>query len=285
MAGCKTNALTAACGIALAASPLLEGNVAAQAFSSGTVLTVEADDHVMDRTLSAPSLEGPAAVPRAESRGSPATQGNPLWTTSLESLSATRERPIFLPSRRPAARPVVVIDLARAPVTLPTQPQPERLGLGLIGTVVVGAEGIAVFLDEATKGVVRLRTGDSHSGWMLRSVRRREATVEKGAERVRLAFSPAATRELAELNPPPSLPPSPPPFGVRAPPATTARSSRSPTSVFMAQKDGVASSPVAPPPFADRAPPATNAGPSTNPDGSPAPPPFVNSASPAMTRP
>src|SRR5450631_3845625 len=29
--------------------------------------------------------------------------GNPLWGVPLQSLSATRERPIFLPSRRPPA--------------------------------------------------------------------------------------------------------------------------------------------------------------------------------------
>ena len=49
--------------------------------------------------------------------GAPAPpMGNPLWGISLNALTATRERPIFSPSRRPPAPtpPALVVDGARA---------------------------------------------------------------------------------------------------------------------------------------------------------------------------
>jgi general secretion pathway protein N len=49
----------------------------------------------------------------------------------------------------------------------------------LVGAIASGSEGIAVFLDQATNNIVRLRTGQDHSGWVLRSVKGREATLQK----------------------------------------------------------------------------------------------------------
>jgi general secretion pathway protein N len=57
--------------------------------------------------------------------------------------------------------------------------EPEHPRLTLIGTVVGETEGIGVFLDQNTQGFVRLKTGEQHSGWVLKSVKPREATLEK----------------------------------------------------------------------------------------------------------
>ncbi|MBI3703026.1 MAG: hypothetical protein HY244_04030 [Rhizobiales bacterium] len=40
-------------------------------------------------------------------------------------------------------------------------------------------EGFGIFLDQSTHNVVRLRIGEGHAGWILRSVKAREATLEK----------------------------------------------------------------------------------------------------------
>jgi general secretion pathway protein N len=114
-------------------------------------------------------------------------RGNPLWGIPLRSLSNTRERPIFLPSRRPPA-PAVAGPPVEAPAPPLVQAEPDRPRLTLVGAVIGETEGIAVFLDEATNDVVRLRTGESHSGWILRSVKGREATLEKDRETVVLAL-------------------------------------------------------------------------------------------------
>src|SRR5215831_17659551 len=65
-----------------------------------------------------PSIAGAPAseqlVPVRTSPG-PTTRGNPLWAVPLADLSATRERPIFSPSRRPPARPAVAAVIEPAP--------------------------------------------------------------------------------------------------------------------------------------------------------------------------
>ncbi len=105
--------------------------------------------------------------------------GNPLWSVPLSVLTATQERPIFSASRRPPPRAVAGprIEPVIAPVAKPAEP--ERPALLLIGAVVGDSDAIAVFLDRTNQGIVRLRAGDSHAGWVLDSVLPREVTLKK----------------------------------------------------------------------------------------------------------
>jgi general secretion pathway protein N len=103
---------------------------------------------------------------------------NPLWAIPIGSLSITRDRPLFTPSRRPPA-PVAVAPPVVQPKVAARPPEPEHPNLTLIGTVVGETEGIGVFLDQSTQGFVRIKTGEKHSGWVLRSVKPRAATFEK----------------------------------------------------------------------------------------------------------
>jgi general secretion pathway protein N len=109
----------------------------------------------------------------------PAQIGNPLWAIPLGSLSITRDRPLFTPSRRPPAPAVVATPRVVPPKPVVRPAEPEHPSLTLIGTVVGKSEGIGVFLDQATRGFVRLKTGQGHSGWVLRSIKAREVTLEK----------------------------------------------------------------------------------------------------------
>jgi hypothetical protein len=103
--------------------------------------------------------------------------GNPLWAVPLESLSATQQRPIFSPSRRP--RPAVAaLPIQAAPPPPPVE-QPRAPLLALVGVIASGGNSIAILVDETTKAVIRLKAGESHSGWTLSSVERREVTLEK----------------------------------------------------------------------------------------------------------
>jgi general secretion pathway protein N len=65
---------------------------------------------------------------------------------------------------------------------------PQRPQLALVGTVVNAHEGFGIFLDQATNTVVRLKTGESHNGWILRLVQGREATLEKDRDTAVLAL-------------------------------------------------------------------------------------------------
>jgi general secretion pathway protein N len=133
------------------------------------------------------STDKPPAAPQVRT-----TRANPLWAIPLSTLTITRARPIFAPSRRPPAPPVAAAPPPpppAAPKQPPKPPEPERLTLALIGTVVSSTEGIGIFLDQPTRRMIRLKTGEEHGGWVLRSVRAREVTLEKG-ERVEILSLP-----------------------------------------------------------------------------------------------
>ena len=136
----------------------------------------------------APVEMAPTAPAQRAPSGRLDPTGNPLWAIPLSSLTATRERPIFLPSRRAPApavagrlswwrpRPLRRRRRARAAAAYPGRSDRGRL------------EGFAVFLDQATNSVVRLKTGQDHDGWVLRSVKGREATLEKDKRTTTLAL-------------------------------------------------------------------------------------------------
>ena len=119
----------------------------------------------------------PIAVPE------PGQIGNPLWAIPLGSLDKTRNRPLFTPSRRPPAPAVVFVPPSVVqPKVVVAPAAPEHPNLTLIGTVVGETEGIGVFLDRATNAFVRIKTGEGHAGWILRSIKAREVTLEKGGQ-------------------------------------------------------------------------------------------------------
>jgi general secretion pathway protein N len=133
------------------------------------------------------ALGAHAAAPNAPMAGSVAQPGNPLWTIPLNTLTATRERPLFTPSRRPPmqAAPAAIVS---APPPPPPAAEPEQLGLRLLGTIAGREGGIAICLNVATSAIVRVRTGESFEGWNLRTVRGREATFEKASRQEVLAL-------------------------------------------------------------------------------------------------
>jgi general secretion pathway protein N len=174
----------------------------------------------------APSALAPAPVevtpevarPQRPGRGAREPRGNPIWAIPLKSLNATRERPIFLPSRR-APAPAVAGPPPAEPVRLPppSPAEPDRPRLALVGAVAGDAEGIAIFVDETTRSIVRLRTGENHLGWTLRSVKGREATLQKDRQTVLLALPAPTDPGSSGLPSMPGLPNLPP--GLPGPPA------------------------------------------------------------------
>lgn len=127
----------------------------------------------------------PTTVSRAPS-------GNPLWAIPLKELSATRERPIFSPSRRELT-PAAVTGPYVPPPQSAKPPEPDRPQLSLVGTVAGHKRGFGIFLDRTANTVLRLKTGEAHEGWILREVRSRETVLEKGDKTTTLSLPPPAT--------------------------------------------------------------------------------------------
>jgi hypothetical protein len=129
---------------------------------------------------------------------SPATEvplrRNPLWGIPLKSLTATLDRPLFSPSRRPPERPVTAAQVAPRKVAAPAElTQPP---LDLLGVVTGTDDGYAVFINTTTHDIVRLRTGEGHDGWILQSVNGRQVVLEKKHQSAVLALpQPSAEKK------------------------------------------------------------------------------------------
>jgi general secretion pathway protein N len=129
--------------------------------------------------------------------------GNPLWAIPLRLLTVTRDRPLFAPSRRPPA-PVVMNTYqpaAASTIVLPKRVEPEKPQLLLVGTVAGETEGIGVFVDQTAKTVLRLKIGEGHNGWILRTVNRRDVVLEKGRETTVLALPAVETKATPTVPP------------------------------------------------------------------------------------
>jgi len=120
-------------------------------------------------------------------------RGNPLWAIPLNTLAATRGRPIFSPSRRPPP-PAVVAAPTVPPPSASTPVEPDRPQLTLVGTVAGEQEAFGIFLDQTANKIVRLKLGDLHGGWILRQVRGREVMLQKNDEIIFLALPPPGTK-------------------------------------------------------------------------------------------
>jgi len=119
--------------------------------------------------------------------------GNPLWRVPLRVLTATRDRPLFSPSRRPPPAAVVAAPVIAPVVMRPAEP--DHPLLTLVGTVVGGREGIAIFVDQASKAVIRLRVGEGHDGWTLHAVRERDVVFDSSRREATLALPARSAKD------------------------------------------------------------------------------------------
>jgi len=157
-----------ACGFCVVGAIGLSA-LAATSLDDATQADVNRGTINLDRT---PAKAAPERTP----------MGNPLWAIPLGSLSITRDRPLLTPSRRPPAPAVIATPRIAPPKVVIRPMEPEHPNLALIGTVVSETEGIGVFLDQATNNFIRIKTGEGHAGWILKSIKAHEATLEKGPQ-------------------------------------------------------------------------------------------------------
>jgi hypothetical protein len=141
---------------------------------------------------SAPVLAvGPAEPPPAPPVR--ARSANPLWAIPLTTLSTTRERPIFSASRRPPPPAVAQAAVAKPPPAAPKPPRVERPQLSLVGTIAGSDQSFGIFVDQATKAVLRLKIGEDYQGWRLSAVQGRETTLMRDQQTIMLSLPQPGT--------------------------------------------------------------------------------------------
>jgi hypothetical protein len=97
---------------------------------------------------------------------------SPLAGEPLERLSATRERPLFSPTRRPPPPPPPVV---HAPEPPPPPPPPPDVAL--LGIVMDGDEARAVIRTSPAAKVMRVGIGDDIGGWTVREIEERHLVL------------------------------------------------------------------------------------------------------------
>jgi general secretion pathway protein N len=159
-----------------------------------------------------------ATPPREAAPPATARTANPLWAIPMRQLSATRDRPLFSPSRRPPP-PVVAAAPAPAravaPPPSPPPPVPENPPLVLVGTIIGDKEKIAIFVNLTSNETKRVREGGEEAGWRLRSVELRATVLERNNRSVTLDLPKPGSK------PPPGGPPIPGVPGRGLPPGVT----------------------------------------------------------------
>jgi general secretion pathway protein N len=192
-------------GLVLLSSLILAGRaLEAGAATSATLDILPADVIGVPERVDVSPLK-PLAGPKRDTVKLPVS-GNPLWSIPLSVLTATQERPIFSASRRPPPRAVAGPPMVPVAAPPPKPAEPEHPALALIGAVIGDSDAIAVFLDRTNQGIVRLRSGETHAGWVLSSVQRREVTLKKGDQTEVLALqrqdAPPGSPGIPALPPP-----------------------------------------------------------------------------------
>jgi hypothetical protein len=114
---------------------------------------------------------------------------NPFRNIPLESLSATKERPLFSVTRRPppSAAPTLAQASPRpAQARAPAPSKPDGPPLALIGTITGAGRPVAVLFNKLTRVVSTTHEGDEALGWRITTVSSRSATAEKDGVSVTL---------------------------------------------------------------------------------------------------
>lgn len=140
-----------------------------------------------------------------------AVVGNPVERQPIGQLSATVERPLFSPTRRPPAKPVAVVNRPEPPPT--PAPPPSVV---LLGIVREGGDGRAAIRQSGDK-VVRVRMGDDVEGWKVERIEPRRLVLTLGersvdfamfnggaAKGARSAVAKAVERRMRQVRTPPS---------------------------------------------------------------------------------
>ena len=127
-----------------------------------------------------------AAIKSAPGKDAPVT---PLELEPLDQLSATTNRPLFSPARRPPPKPVVAVVSPPAPPAPPAPPP----SVVLLGIVSEDGDGRAAIRSRDKDKVTRVRIGDDVGGWKVDRIEPRRLVLTQGERSVDFSmFSTAA---------------------------------------------------------------------------------------------
>jgi hypothetical protein len=140
--------------------------------------------HTISIAVAATIAAQPAMAADAEPQSAAAV--SPLAAQPLEQLSATRDRPLFSPTRRPPAPPPIVAPAAAPP--------PD---ITLLGVVMDGEDARAVIRTGPIAKVARVRIGDDVGGWKVGQIEAQRLVLLLGERTATFTLFTAANNRPA----------------------------------------------------------------------------------------
>jgi len=133
----------------------------------------------------------------ADDREGGAALLSPLAAQPLDRLSATRERPLFSPTRQPPPPPPPVV-AAPEPPPPPPPPPPD---VALFGIVMDGDEAHAVVRAGPSDKIMRVGVGDDIGGWKVAQIEERRLVLSlDGRTATFMMFAGTSTNGAPRLD-------------------------------------------------------------------------------------
>jgi len=129
---------------------------------------------VVAAVLGAPAVYARETAP-------PAGLENPLAAIPLGQLAATRNRPLFVPDRRPPPPVAMVHD---APLAPPPAAPPS---LSLLAIILDGHQR-AIVRAESTGKILRLQVGDTIEGWRIARIEKQRIEIAHDSRVIDIAM-------------------------------------------------------------------------------------------------
>lgn len=117
---------------------------------------------------------------------------NPIAQYPLAQLTATRERPLFLPTRRPARIEKPIVTAAPAPAPPPN--------MSLVGTILDGNRAQALVRMPPKPVAIRLHIGDVITGWRITQIEAQRMVIALGDRSITLRLFESAQANTALIS-------------------------------------------------------------------------------------
>jgi general secretion pathway protein N len=167
------------------------------------LLAPAAAQETQESALTPPPPVETAAPAAAAAPAAPASISPGFSLPRLDELAATRERPLFSPSRRPPPPPPPEPEVAVTEQPAPEpEPEPEKPPpFELAGIISGQALELVVLRNRDTDAVERVKRGAVVEGWEVVDVGPRFVVLERDGRSVRLAlFEHPKTPPASEAN-------------------------------------------------------------------------------------
>jgi hypothetical protein len=121
---------------------------------------------------------------------------NPIGQYPLAQLTATRERPLFLPTRRPARIEKPIVTAAPAPAPAPPP------NMSLVGTILDGNRAQALVRMPPKPVAIKLHIGDVIAGWRITQIEAQRIVIALGDRFITLRLFDSAQANTVSIATP-----------------------------------------------------------------------------------